>query len=134
VLLEFPEERLVEGALTAALTQIEHLMRESEASGEKSYQITDFTRMHTIPPATERKFAGDWMKRTVQLQRTASVGAANVTPSTILRGLVTAVHWLQPPPTPTVFVATRKEALAAALKRLEEARVVVPPSVRLKVK
>jgi hypothetical protein len=134
VLLDFPEHRLEEGALASALTQVEHLLREGEASGEKSFQITDMTRIQTMPGAPERKYAGEWMKRTAPLQLRASVGAANVTPSTIVRGIVTAVHWFQPPPTPTVFVATRREAMIAAMKRLEEAHIVVPSSVRIKVK
>jgi hypothetical protein len=70
------------------------------------------------------------MRRTVPLQRAASLGGANVTPSTVLRGLITAINWFQPPPMPTLYVATRREALAAAIDALNAAGTHIPHTLR----
>jgi hypothetical protein len=85
--------------------------------------------MREITPASQRRFTADWLQRTATLQRTGSVGAAHVTPSAILRGLITAVFWFQKPPTETVFVATRDEAVRRGIEFFEKAGLP-PPSVR----
>jgi hypothetical protein len=127
VLTEFPEERVSDAALHALFRHIEELMREAEATGEKLFIITDLTRMHHVAPASQRKYAGEWIQRTAMLARTASVGGAQVTPSSILRGLVTAIFWLKPPPTPAIFVATRGEAIARGIEMLLAANVRLSP-------
>ena len=133
ILLEFPERRFGDAEFADALDYIERLLREGHLLGEKSFQVTDLTRMQEIAPASQRKYVSEWAKRTLDLQKVASVGAANVTPSSILRGLVTAVHLFQPPPTPTTFVSTRKEAWVVALKALDEARAPLSPVVRARL-
>jgi hypothetical protein len=132
LLLEFPEHRVEDVEFRDAMTHIEHTLLEAKSLGLKSFQVTDLTRMREIAPASQRKHAADWMKRTLPIQRAASVGGANVTPSTILRGLITAIYWFQPPPMPTTFVSTRKEAMLMAVRALEEARLPVPLAVRYK--
>jgi RecJ-like exonuclease len=133
ILMEFPERKLSDDALRGGLQAIEDLLDEARKAREKTYQVTDLTRMHELAPASQRKYAGEWMKRTHALQRTASIGGANVTPSTIVRGLVTAINWIQPAPTPTIFVATRKEAFALAAKAFDDASVRLRPEVRLRL-
>ena len=133
ILFELPERRFGDGEFADALDYIERLLREGQLYGEKSFQVTDLTRMQEIAPASQRKFVAEWTKRTVDLQKAASVGAANITPSPILRGLVTAVHWFQPPPNPTTFVATRKEAWAVALKALDAAKAPLSPALRARL-
>ena len=63
------------------------------------------------------------------LAGTASVGGAQVTPSSILRGLVTAIFWLKPPPTPALFVATREEAIVRGIEMLTAAGAPLSPHV-----
>ena len=45
-------------------------------------------------------------------------GVAYVAPSSVLRGLVTAIHWLVPPRVPITIVADRREAFRWARERL----------------
>jgi hypothetical protein len=127
IVTEFPEGRLADPALHAMFAYLETLMHEAIAGREKVYFITDLTRMHTLAPASQRKYAAEWMERTAPLSKQCSVGGAQVTPSSILRGLVTAIYWLSPPPTASVFVATRKEAVAGAVAALAAAGVPLPP-------
>jgi hypothetical protein len=130
LLMEFPENRFPDSDFHASLAYIEQLMTECRSKGQKCAQVTDLTRMQQIAPASQRKYAGDWAQRNSALIVAASVGGATVTPSAILRGLVTAVHWFHKPPTPTEFLATRAEGLRFAIERLEEAHVTLPPRVR----
>ena len=133
ILMDFPEHRVSDGSLEGALRHIEDLLIDAKRSHEMTYQITDISRMHELAPASQRKYAREWMKRTLSLQREASLGGANVTPSAILRGLITAVNWFQEPTTPTVFVATRKEALATAMMAFDDAHIRMPSEVRVRV-
>jgi hypothetical protein len=127
--MEFPEHHFPDADFEAALGQIEAIMRECRSAGGKCAQVTDLTRMQQIAPASQRKFAGDWAKRNNDLIVAVSVGGATVTPSAILRGLVTAVHWFHRPPTPNAFLATRPRGQAYVIELLEKAKVVLPPRV-----
>jgi hypothetical protein len=127
VLMEFPEKRAEDADFHQALHYIEHLMREGAAGGEKSYQVTDITRVQEIAPATQRKYAAEFVKRNASLSQLASFGTASVTPSSILRGIMTAIFWISPPPTPAVFFATRGEAYLHAIDVLERGGTWLPP-------
>ncbi len=116
--------------LQAALDCIAQVMRECATTREKCVQVTDLSSVQRIPTAVQRKIAGDWVKNTLELQTATSLGGANVTPSSIIRGIVTAISWIQRPPTPVKYFATRAEATLQALKWLEEGHVLLPPALR----
>jgi hypothetical protein len=126
VVMEFPESRVSESDFHQALAYIEHLMREAVAKGEKSYQVTDITRVQELATATQRKYAAEFVKRNSTLSQQASLGTASVTPSSILRGIMTAIFWISPPPTPAVFFATRNEAYLHAIGVLERGGARLP--------
>lgn len=130
IVMEFPAKLVPDASLHDALAYFEGLLKEAKESRERTYTITDLSEMHQLAPAAQRKYVGDWMKRTVLLQKAVSLGGANVTPSTILRGLITAIYWLVPPPMPAVFVASRREAYAVAIKAFDDARVPIAPELR----
>jgi len=134
VLMEFPELRIADTQLQDALGYIENLMRDSEKMHTRSFQITDLTRMRELAPPSQRQYGVEWMRRTLALQRTASVGGANVTPSPLLRGLITAINWFQTPAMPTVSVATRREALVAGIELLDAAHVPIPEELRMRIR
>jgi hypothetical protein len=129
LVMEFPENRFPDTEFQASLDYIEHLMVECRSAGHKCAQITDLTRMQQIAPASQRKYAGEWAKRNSDLVVASSVGGATVTPSAILRGLVTAVHWFHRPPTPNAFLATRTDGQRYVIDLLAQAREFLPPRV-----
>jgi hypothetical protein len=129
VLMEWPEERVAEADFHDALGCIEQLWREGHALGLRSYEVVDFTRMREIAPASQRKYAAEWLRTNETLVKAASVGGAWVTPSAILRGIVTAIMWIHKPPNPTEFFATRPQAYVHALDQLEQARVSLPARI-----
>jgi hypothetical protein len=131
VLVEFPERRVPDEAVHAALDALEAMMKEARRSKEKIYVVTDLTRMRQITPASQRKYTAEWAKRTDELARSTTIGGAYVTPSAILRGIITAVFWLYPRPRsgPTVFVATRDEAMASGIDELTAAKALLSPQL-----
>jgi hypothetical protein len=127
VLIEFPEKRVADEALHGVLDYVESLLHEASRSREKLFVITDLTRMDEITPASQRQYTGAWNKRTFALSRAAGLGGATVTPSAILRGIITAVFWIQPPATPSFAVGTRDEAMLKGVEMLDAAGALLPP-------
>jgi hypothetical protein len=129
MLMDCGSFRDTDADLRGALVCLEEAMRECAKMREKCVQITDLSGVHHMPTATQRKIAGEWVKSTLELQKAVSLGGANVTPSSIVRGIVTAISWIGKPPTPVQFFATRHEATLQAFKWLEEGRVLLPPAL-----
>jgi hypothetical protein len=127
ILTEFPERRVTDASLHAALAQLEAMLSEAARTRQRLFFITDLTVMREITPASQRQYTGDWTKRVAGLSRVASVGGATVTPSPILRGIITAVFWIHPPPTPVFSVSTRHEAMLKGIELLKAADVLLPP-------
>jgi hypothetical protein len=130
ILIDYPQARVPDPDFFRALVHLEEVLHAAIAERVKTYVVTDITRVREIPPATQRKYAADFVRRTAHVARAASLGTANVTPSSILRGIMTAVYWVSPSPTPTVFFATRREAYRYAIGVLEGAGTALPPPVR----
>jgi hypothetical protein len=129
ILMEFPDRRMSDSDLHAGLSYVEQLWRECQRLGLKSYQVVDLTFIREIAPASQRKYAAEWIKSTEALMRLTSLGGACVTPSSILRGIVTAIMWIYKPPNPTEFFAARPQAYLHAIDQLDRARVPLPPRV-----
>jgi hypothetical protein len=131
--MEFPAHRFTDAALDASLQFIEELLRGARDAGEMTFQVTDLSRVHKLPPESQRKCATAWVKRTWALHEAASLGGVAVTPSAIIRGLVTLVNWWHESRRPTSFVATRQEAFAMAIKAFDEGQVRLRPDLRARL-
>jgi hypothetical protein len=127
LVVEFPEKRFADEDNRALLGHFEALMNDALRTSEKLFFVTDLSLMREFAPALQRQYTGQWIKRTSDLARATSVGGAQVTPSAVLRGIITAIFWIHPPPTPAVCVATRAEAMMVGIERLEAQRVALPP-------
>jgi hypothetical protein len=127
ILVEFPEEKVPDAALHSVLAYLESLLNEAARTRQKVFVITDLTRMREVTPASQRQYTGEWNKRTFALSKAAGVGGATVTPSSILRGIITAVFWLQPPATPSFAVSTKHEAMLKGIEMLEAEKILLPP-------
>jgi hypothetical protein len=125
--LEIPEFKLVDSDINLALSYIEQIWRECEKERGQCCLLTDAGRIQAIPPASQRKICGEWAKRTSELHQAVSVGGPCVTPSSIIRGIITAILWVYKPVKPVAFFATRDEAKLQAIKWLDEAGVKLPP-------
>jgi hypothetical protein len=130
ILIEFPETRVPDVALRDCLVCVEELLNGARDRVERTYTITDLTKMYEFPPTTQRKHTAEWMSRTISLQKAASLGGATVTRATMLRAFINAIHWIAPPAMPSVFVATRQEAFAEAVKAFDRARMPLRAELR----
>jgi hypothetical protein len=127
VLVEFPEKRVPDAELLAALGELESLLKNAKRNREKLFFITDISLMRELASANQRRLTAEWMKRTALLSTAASVGGATVTPSAILRGIITALYWVHPSPMPSYTVATRHEGMLKGIEMLEEAKALLSP-------
>ena len=130
IVIEFPETRVPDSALHDCLFHLEALLKEAKERGGRTYTVTDLTRMHEFPPESQRKYAAEWMTRTLPMQKAASLGGATVTRVSMLRAIINAVYWVSPPAMPSIFVATRQEAFAEALNAFDAARMPLGAELR----
>jgi hypothetical protein len=127
VLVEFPEKGVHDETLRAVLGHLETIMTDAVRTREKLFFVTDISRMRQLTPAGQRQLTATWMKRADALCRAAGVGGATVTPSPVLRGIITALYWLRSPPTPSFSVSTRHEAVLKGIEMLQAANVPLSP-------
>ncbi len=71
--------------------------------------------------SVHRKMVAEWNSRYSVALRRYRVGLVLVTPSALLRGMVTAIYWVSPAPFPYQPVATLEEAVAWANQQLAAA-------------
>jgi len=73
--------------------------------------ITDATACRELPNAMVRKALADWSKEFDPLMKQYTLGSAIVITSPLVRGGLTALFWLAPPPYPQQVVPTLPEAI-----------------------
>ena len=125
---ESPARRVSDGATADALGHLEELWRTTPA-GVKSFTLTDLSVMKEAAPASQRKYAAEFIKRNQELQLRASVGGAIVATSALVRGVLTAVFWLQRTTLETHLVATRAEGLIYGIDLLASAGSPLPQNL-----
>lgn len=128
LIMELPERRVPDAAVRDSLEHIERLMRETTLM-DKFFQLTDLSRMRELAPASQRKYAAEWAASTEALARRCRVGGAIVAPSAAVRGVLTAVFWLNKPSSPTSVIATREEGLLLGVTALEKALASLPQNL-----
>jgi hypothetical protein len=97
---------------------------------QKFTSLVDVSGVSEPPTAAQRKKIADWQKAEVEIGTRYNVGIAMIFTSRVVRGALTALHWLFPPPTITVTFGTRLEAYDWCIERLDETGVPVPSNVR----
>lgn len=93
---------------------------------QKTVTVLD-ARASARAPATQRKRQAAWIKEHESLLRRYSLGTAFVITSPLVRGVLTAILWLQQLPTPHTVVATIAEAERWATEQFRRAGVTAPP-------
>ncbi|HKU41416.1 MAG TPA: hypothetical protein VJR89_24835 [Polyangiales bacterium] len=77
--------------------------------------------------ANQRRLFGEHLKRFESHDKAYNQGSALVVPNTFVRGIVTAVFWLNPPSFPNQCFATPEAAREWAAEQLKAAGVTMPP-------
>ena len=73
--------------------------------------IVDMSQMSPVNPDMRRKVAA-WLAEHQEELKKYRLGSAIVVKSNVIRGIITAIYWLQPPPYPYSICSNRDEALA----------------------
>ena len=82
-------------------------------------------------PATQRRMQADWMKEHADRIRKYTVGVAFVIPSGLIRGMLTAIFWIQPLPSPHEVCSTLEQALAWGDIQLGAHGLKIPARARM---
>lgn len=117
--------RFTDAEITAFLARHEALL----ARGRRYCTITDLSQIAGLPEATTRRRIADWQQKVESTMRKWTVGTAIVAPSNLLRGAMTALNWLSPPPYPQEIVADRAAAITALEGIYARAKEPVPASL-----
>jgi hypothetical protein len=83
----------------------------------KSVTVVD-ARDAGVASALQRKMQAEWMQRNARTLEAFSLGTVFVITSTMVRGFLTAIMWMQQPPGGHHIVATIEEAHAWTTQRL----------------
>jgi hypothetical protein len=79
-------------------------------------------------PASQRKKQADWLKQHEHRLRQYSLGTAFVIDSPLVRGVLTAILWVQPMATAYTIVGTLEAAERWAAEQLRAAGAAPPPA------
>lgn len=85
---------------------------------ERFATLVDTTALAELPGAAARRVLADWQNDTVEQIRTYNVCTATVLSSALVRGAMTAMHWLFKPPNEQVAVPTLAEGFDFCVARL----------------
>lgn len=85
---------------------------------ERFATLVDTTAVSSLPGATERRRLADWQNSTIDQIRRYNVFTATVLSSPIVRGALTAMNWIFPPPNEQVVVASFEEGFRRCVDKL----------------
>lgn len=100
-------ERLDADHLPAFFAKTEAILKRREPY----VTLSDVTRTRELPTAVVRRALADWSTRHDAAMKQFAMGTAIVIESAMIRGGLTALFWLAPPPYPQQVVATIGEGL-----------------------
>jgi hypothetical protein len=100
------------------------------ARREKYVSLTDTSSVASVPNAKVRSRIAEWTKSIEPLSKRYQVANALVVPNPLVRGVLTAVHWLAPPVVPTLVCATVGEGLAFLVEHAKTAGLAIEPITR----
>jgi len=100
-----------------------------QPQSEKRILIQDATESAPTSAKIRRRQA-DWLREHENRLKFLTIATVFVIPSGFVRGVLTAILWLQPLPMPHHVCSTLAEALEWAEQRLREEGLAAPPHAR----
>ncbi len=96
---------------------------------ERYVSITDLSTMNGVPNAYDRKHMAEWMGKHEAYVSRWAIGNSTVIRSPLVRGALTALYWIQKPPTAQTSHATVSEAVHWAVEALVKEGLTPPVGV-----
>ena len=83
--------------------------------------VSDLSAANAMSTSAMRRRASNFM--TAESERSARLcrGAVQIVPSPLMRGTMTALHWVSPPPYPSALASTVEEGMKWAENRCDAA-------------
>lgn len=88
--------------------------------------LVDIRLVVKFPDARVRNLVAERTKELEPLSAKYNLGTATVIKNSIARGILTAIHWIMPPPHPFLNVATPQEGVEYLRGCLQKADIPVP--------
>ena len=126
------EGPLTDAQLRAWLDDQERDLRALAARRARSAQLYDLSRADSLS-ASQRRFVAAWNVRNEALLRATTLAYVFVIESMLLRGAVTAIFWIKPPPVPHQTCASLEEALVWTFALCERGSLRLPRETRKQV-
>lgn len=95
--------------------------------------LLDASACGPMPPS-QRKLQAEWQRQQADLGREYTLGTAFLFTSPMVRGILTAVLWLQPLSYPHHVASTWLDAERWAIERIRAAGLPAPPARAIKVR
>jgi hypothetical protein len=93
---------------------------------ERWVHLVDIRLVVKLPDARVRYAVAEQTKKIEDLSTRYNIGTATVIKSSVVRGILTAIHWIMPPPHPFSNVATPQEGVDYLRGCLQKADMHVP--------
>jgi hypothetical protein len=100
------------------------------ARRERFQVLTDNTELRSFPGAAFRKKLADASKLQDEQAKRWLIGSAVVMPNPIVRGALTAFHWIAPPVYKITVHKTRLEGLDEVIRTFEAHKIPVTAAIR----
>lgn len=97
--------------------------------GGRFSTLVDSRAVVSVPDAAVRKRLADWQNETRERIAKHNVFTATVTDSALVRGAMTAIHWIFRPPNEQVTVASYPEGFRRCMAALEAEGVALPQAL-----
>ncbi|MET0385475.1 MAG: hypothetical protein ABW321_05935 [Polyangiales bacterium] len=115
--------------LERVLTRLQEEMEADHKLQRRLVSIIDLRGSFPLTAKQRSKLAA-WLKQKEQLSHEVSLGMAFVITSAVIRGVLTAVFWVQNPPVPCTVEGDLDAAVRWAIDRFDVEHVDVPASLR----
>lgn len=112
-------EEQTDEELRARLADYKARLQESQRKHMRDITIVEFTKSNQYSPQ-QRRIQSEWNGECEALLREVELSIIFVTPSLLMRGVITAVFWVAPPPFPYEVCEDVHEALARAISLCEQ--------------
>lgn len=94
--------------------------------GEPFLHLSDLCRAGSMSSSLMRKKAARFVEEEGERSRRLCLGSAQIADNALIRGAMTAIYWLSPPPYPSAVVSSLDEGIAFLQGRAQEEGLDVP--------
>jgi hypothetical protein len=123
VILNVHGSGIEDAEFASYLSELGEQLARAERANEHLALIIDTLGATRAAPASQRRMQADWVKTNFERSRDHCAGVAFVINSPLVRGILTAILWMQRMPNPHCVFATRESAEAWCHARLDQCRL-----------